>query len=196
MPRREKPEPRRQQEIMDAAAAVFAEKGFHGASTRDIADRLGIQQAGIYYYFKSKEAALAEVCRIGVEAFFERATAIAESNSTPAEKLASAVVAHLQPFQNMPNYVEVFHSERRYLARDARKPVRTLARKYEKLLEGLFRSGVEDGSFRADLDCRLATLAMLGLCNSVMQWYRAENCNDIDDIARQYATIIVEGVRR
>ena len=41
-------------------AAVFAEKGFHGASTQDIANRLGINQAALYYYFPSKEAALEE----------------------------------------------------------------------------------------------------------------------------------------
>ena len=40
------------------AAAVFAEKGFHGASTKDIAERIGIKQGSLYYYFKSKEEAL------------------------------------------------------------------------------------------------------------------------------------------
>ncbi|HZD25745.1 MAG TPA: helix-turn-helix domain-containing protein, partial [Alphaproteobacteria bacterium] len=49
---------RRHREIMDAAAAVFSEKGFHGASTRDIAERVGLRQGSLYYHFPSKEAAL------------------------------------------------------------------------------------------------------------------------------------------
>jgi TetR/AcrR family transcriptional regulator, cholesterol catabolism regulator len=60
---------RRYGEIIDAVAAVFAEKGYHGASTKDIADRLGIRQGSLYYYFASKESALEEVCQIGVEGF-------------------------------------------------------------------------------------------------------------------------------
>ena len=52
---------RRAPEIIDAAARVFAERGFHGATTQDIADVLGIRQASLYYYFSSKEAALEPV---------------------------------------------------------------------------------------------------------------------------------------
>ena len=50
-----------------SAAAVFAEKGFHGASTRDIAERMGIKEGSLYYYFKSKEEALGEVCLFGIQ---------------------------------------------------------------------------------------------------------------------------------
>ena len=55
----------------------FAERGFHGATTQDIADVLGIRQASLYYYFSSKEAALELVCLRGVEGFFEAAKTIA-----------------------------------------------------------------------------------------------------------------------
>ena len=49
---------RRAPEIIEAAARVFAQRGFHGATTQDIADVLGIRQASLYYYFPSKEGAL------------------------------------------------------------------------------------------------------------------------------------------
>jgi TetR/AcrR family transcriptional regulator, cholesterol catabolism regulator len=200
MPRPEKAktkrQPKRQKEIVDAAASVFADKGFHGASTKDIADRLGIKQAGIYYYFKSKEAALAEVCRIGVEEFFERARDIASSEQTAADKIAAVIAAHMIPFHEIPDYTEVFMNERRYLSRKARKPVTTLSRKYENVLQDIFQDGVNDNSFRQDLDCRLATLGLLGMCNAVLQWYRAEDNQEIDDIARHYAGIVVGGVKR
>ena len=53
---------RRAEEVLEAAAAVFADMGFHGASTQDIADRLGMRQASLYYYFILKEVALELVC--------------------------------------------------------------------------------------------------------------------------------------
>ena len=62
---------RRSGEIIEAAAQVFAERGYHGATTQDIADVLNIRQASLYYYFPSKEVALELVCMRGVEAIFE-----------------------------------------------------------------------------------------------------------------------------
>ena len=56
----------RMAEVFDAAAAVFAEKGYHGTSTKDIADRLGLQQGSLYYYFASKEEALRKVCELSL----------------------------------------------------------------------------------------------------------------------------------
>ena len=75
---------RRFEEAVDAAAAIFCERGYQGASTRDIADRLGIRQATLYYYFPSKEAALAEVCRRGVEDYVERLRVIAAGTGSVA----------------------------------------------------------------------------------------------------------------
>src|ERR1700752_561375 len=69
--------PGRAEEIIDAAARVFAVRGYHGASTQDIADLLGIRQASLYYHVPSKEAALAIVCLRGVEGHYEAASAIA-----------------------------------------------------------------------------------------------------------------------
>ena len=75
-------------EIIEAAARVFAERGFHGASTQDIADVLGIRQASLYYYFPSKEVALELVCLQGVEGFFE--TAQGDRRPAPARRARSS----------------------------------------------------------------------------------------------------------
>ena len=82
---------RRLSEITDAAAKVFARRGYHGASTQDIADVLGMRQASLYYYFESKEAALEAVCVSGLEDYAKRALAIIASQASRAsEKVAAA----------------------------------------------------------------------------------------------------------
>src|SRR5262249_22627273 len=103
---------RRSAAIMDAAAQVFADRGFHGAATRDIADVLGIRQASLYYYFPSKEVALEEVCLRGVEGFLEQAIAIAGAAGTAREKLARIIEAHLTPLDHRRTYVRTFLNER------------------------------------------------------------------------------------
>ena len=86
--RRSASQRRRAPQIIDAAARVFAERGFHGATTQDIANVLGIRQASLYYYFSSKEAALELVCLKGVEGFFEAAKAIAAGGGTARKRLS------------------------------------------------------------------------------------------------------------
>src|SRR5215471_18307258 len=96
--RRSRPSPRRRApEIIEAAARVFAERGFHGATTQDIADVLGIRQASLYYYFPSKEGALELVCLQGVAGFFEVAKAIGSGPGTAADKLTRLIKSHLSP---------------------------------------------------------------------------------------------------
>jgi len=78
-----------------AAASVFADKGFHGASTRDIAEQLGIKQGSLYYYFESKQEALAEVCLYGIQEYAEHMDEIANSNQSFEARLLAVVTNHL-----------------------------------------------------------------------------------------------------
>src|SRR5487761_2622369 len=87
---------KRTDEVVEAAAMVFAELGYHGASTQDIADRLHMRQATLYYYFASKDAALESVCRRGVAGFIEKAEAVALSSDSPPDKIANIIRSHLQ----------------------------------------------------------------------------------------------------
>jgi TetR/AcrR family transcriptional regulator, cholesterol catabolism regulator len=187
---------RRHSEIIDAAATVFARKGYHGASTKDVADRLGIRQGSIYYYVPSKEAALEEVCLIGVEGFIQRLTAVRDGPGTPAEKVRAAIVSHLEPTRDLHNYVRTFLSSRRYLPPTARRNISRLSRAYERMFEQLVREGVASGEFRPDLDCRLATLGIMGMCNAAVTWYGVEEGATIERIAAEYGDMVLNGLKQ
>ena len=195
MPAKERRFRRRRGEVIDAAAAVFAEKGYHGASTKDIADRLGIRQGSLYYYFSSKEAALGEVCAIGVDSFVQRIGAIAAGDQSAADKVRAAVANHLDPLRDRRDYVRVFLNDRQELPADSRHRIGRMTRRYEALVEGILREGVRRGEFRRDLDCRLAALALIGLCNSVLVWYgRRIRSVPLERIAEAYAALFLSGV--
>ncbi len=192
-PAREEKYRRRQGEVIDAAAAIFAEKGYHGASTTDIADRLGIRQGSLYYYFASKEAALEVVCYKGVEGFSQGLEEILEGEPSAAGKLRGAVLNHLRPVRERPDYVRVFLRDRHHLPDCSRRKIGGLSRRYEKQLRDVFQGGVENGEFRSDLDCRLAALALLGMLNGVAQWYGRQNVADLERIADEYLTLLLVG---
>jgi AcrR family transcriptional regulator len=185
---------RRQNEILDAAAKVFAERGYYGASTQDIADVLGIRQASLYYYFPSKEIALELVCMKGVEGFFEAASEVATKKSSAAEKVRGLVLAHLSPLLDRADYVKTFLNERQYLPPASRKKVGKLSRAYEKVIEKVITQGIEDGEFRKGLDPRLMTLALLGMCKSVSAWIGKEDPYAVPQVAEQYARILLAGI--
>jgi TetR/AcrR family transcriptional regulator, cholesterol catabolism regulator len=187
---------RRYREALGAAATAFAEKGYLGASTKDIADRLGIRQGSLYYYFPSKEAALAAICELGVKDFIGNLREILARPIPAAEKLRAAVANHLSPLRTHPeaDYIRVFIRHRHELPSGARQQVAALARSYQGLIEQLFVEGIASGQFRAELNPQLATLALLGLCNSVISARALPRSSSIDDIIAEYAGIVIGGV--
>ncbi len=186
---------RRLSEVVDAAAKVFARRGYHGASTQDIADVLGIRQASLYYYFESKESALELVCASGVEDYATRAQAVLKSRDSAAEKVARLVFHHLAPMQERLDYTVVFLRERRFLPPPARKRIRAIERRYERLIQAIIDQGVASGEFRNDVDTRLATLALLGLGNSAALWFGREPGLSLERITKSYVDLLVRAFR-
>lgn len=188
-------EPRRSGEIIDAAARVFASKGFHGASTQDIADELGIRQASIYYYFPSKEVALEKVCLIGAEGFYESAKAIADGDGTAAAKLSRLCVAHTTPLLDRADYVRVFLTQRQFLPQASRRKIGRWSRGLERAFERVIASGISTGEFDRALDPRLATLVLLGALNAVPLWLEKENFA-VATIAETISKVFLQGMMK
>jgi TetR/AcrR family transcriptional regulator, cholesterol catabolism regulator len=185
---------RRADAIVDAAARVFAERGYHGASTQAIADVLGLRQASLYYYFASKEAALELVCEKGVDGFVESAEKIASGADAPLAKLAALIASHLAPNETKRDYVKVFINERRYLPDASRRRIGRKGRRIERCFEDVIRAGNEDGSIRAGTDPHLSMLAILGMCNNVINWRAADQNVDMSRVAAELGKLVVDGL--
>jgi AcrR family transcriptional regulator len=184
---------RRAPEIIEAAARVFAERGFHGATTQDIADVLGIRQASLYYYFPSKEGALELVCLQGVAGFFEVAKAIAAGPGGAADKLARLIKAHLDPLTDRSDFVRVFLNERQHLPAESRRRIGKWSRGLERVFEDVLKEGVRRGELRSDLDTRLAVLGILGMVNAVANWHHTEEVA-VGRISAEFARLLIDGV--
>jgi AcrR family transcriptional regulator len=185
---------RRESEIIDAAARVFAQRGYHGASTQAIADVLGMRQASLYYYFPSKEAALELVCLRGTDGFVEGAEAVVEGEGTPLEKLARLIAAHLAPIETRHDYVKVFINERRHLPAASRRRLGRKTRRIERCFEQVILAGIADGSIRPGTDARLAMLAVLGMCNAVINWREEDRAKDMGSIAAGFTALVANGL--
>lgn len=187
---------RRAPEITAAAAKVFAARGFHNATTQDIADVLGIRQASLYYYFPTKEAALQHVCEEGAEGYMRRADEIRRGPGDAAQKLAALVAAHLEPLRGRTDFVRVFLRERRHLPDATRRRIGRHARAYERIVQQVLQEGIAAGLFRRGLDTRMAALALLGMCNAAAAWYGREPRATLERISTAFSRLLLDGVRR
>ena len=183
---------KRRREIFDAAARVFAERGYHGASTQDIADLLGMRQASLYYYFDSKETALEEVCALGTAGFIDAAEDILKSDGSAADRLTRLLASHIAPLEGKSDYVRTFLNERKWLPTESRRRIGRMSRRLEAIFERVIRDGIKSGEFRSDLNPRMTTLALLGMMNAVASWYDRETMS-LARIAELFSAIVING---
>ena len=180
-------------EAIKSAAAVFAEKGFHGSSTRDIAERLGIRQGSLYYYFKSKEEALGEVCLFGIEDYVHRMEQIAVGDEPFEAKLVATVTSHLSSYREKNEALKVYNDERLYLPEERRRKLKQLGSRYRQQLEGIFEQGRQSGVLRESLDCHFAAQAVIGICNAWGDLIVRDPELDIFDIIRKCTDLLLHG---
>lgn len=94
-------------EILDAAAALFVERGFAATTTRAIAERIGIRQASLYYHFPGKDDILVELLERTVRPSVEFAKTLrdAASSVAPAAALHQLAVRDVQTLSSAPHNV-------------------------------------------------------------------------------------------
>lgn len=180
--------------MLQEAARQFSERGYHVATTKDIAVALGVQQGSLYYYIRSKEAALEEICLYAVQGYVAFSAQIRASRQSSGDKVRELLQRHLGSLDERPEFFKVFLAHRHDLSEEARHEIGRQIRAYEGNVEAILRAGVRRGEFRADLDCRLAALAMLGMCNAVAAWWGKRSQAPVAQIAAQFAELLLGGM--
>ena len=181
------------QTAIRSAAAVFAEKGFHGACTKDIAERMGIKQGSLYYYFKSKEEALDEVCLYGIEDYVEHMKTIADSDQPFEAKLVATLTSHLSSYRERNEALKVYNDERLYLPAERRSRLKELGSDYRQRLEGIFEEGKTSGAVRESVDCHFAAQAVIGMCNAWGDLIVRDPDLDLFEVIQNCADLLTNG---
>ena len=184
----------REQEIISAAAKVFNEKGYHAATTRDIAASVGIQQASLYYYISSKEELLYLVVREPIMQLYAQVEAIVKATWPTRTKIERGIQAHLTAFDENYPHMFVFLHELQNVIEALPDTLSEFTNRYQRLWEDLVRQGVVAGELRGDLDIRTTVLMILGMCNWTYRWYRKGGRLDTTALAQQYASAILDGI--
>jgi AcrR family transcriptional regulator len=164
---------RRQREVIDVAAGVFARNGYHATSMQDLVDATGLAAGGLYHYIGSKEQLLVLVCDQLMVPLLERARALVAEGRRPEEELRGLVQLWVEHVEAHRDHMLVFQQERHVLEQGPQwRELRASRKEFERLLDGVLARGQESGAFTF-ADRRLTLMALLGMVNHTPQWYRA-----------------------
>jgi len=166
-------EPPRLQEVLDAAARMFAAKGYRGTSLNDIGEALGMNKASLYYYVRSKEDLLHRLILRAGRRLRDVSQDPEVSRLPAAEALERLVREHCRVVFEHRHELGVLVHQRRYLELDSLGEVSGRERAYVERLKALIARGVEEGAFRP-VDPTVAAQFVLDTVNGLLRWFRPE----------------------
>ena len=186
---------RRRLQMIEAAAELFSERGYHGTSMQDLADELGLLRGSLYAHIGSKQELLFDVVDRGAERFLTRGRAAAELDATAAERLRSFLVGHAETAKEHLGAARVFLNEWRYLDAELRDRIQAKRDAYEATARAIIATGIDNGEFRADLDVALAARLILSAGNWIYAWYRSDGELSPAEVGAGFADLIVRGLK-
>ena len=172
--------------ILDSACRIFAEKGYHNASVRDVAAATGVSPAGLYYYFQSKEELLHLILETSLASLIQRVEGELAQVKDPAVRLRTILRAHLDQFKNNGEEMRVLVREWAALSGGFGKRIRSLMRQYVRILMDTLRELAPDKNLQ---QLRAATFGLFGRLTWVDQWYRPDQDLPLDLLADEFAAM-------
>lgn len=181
--------------FIDVSRRLFAERGYNGTSIADIAKELGLTTASLYYYVSGKQQLLLKVLEAGISTFLTRLEDIAATDAPPRDKLRLAVENHLRFVLEKPEAVAVFLREKRFLEPESKAKYEAQLNRYDKLFASILGACMEAGVIPRE-DPRLVRLAILGMINWAVEWYRPQGQLSAEEISRGFTRMIMDRMLR
>ncbi len=181
----------RRQDILDAAARLFAFRGYHATSMRDIAAAAEMLPGSVYYHFASKEALLLAVYAEGVARIAAHVDDAVARKRNPRARLQAACAAHLEMLLDRSDYAQVVV---RVLPQDAEAMSAALIRLRDDY-ERRFRNLIAALPLSRRADRKLLRLGLLGALNGAKVWYRAGKQTPAS-VARGFVQTLVPATQR
>ncbi len=179
----------RRRELVDAAARVFARKGFHASRVGDIAEEAGVAHGLLYHYFRSKEEVLETIFRDTWEVLVVETGRIEESDVALREQLRRFARIYLGSWLIAPDSIRVLVRE---VARSPEIGERIDEIRHVFLgLTRMIETAKERGEVRASCDPELATFVVYGALEEILTgWALGLIPGEEEDVERAVTTVV------
>ena len=151
--------------LLRSAAQVFARKGYHATTMRDLAQASGMSLAGMYHYVQGKEDLLYQIQQRCFAGVLEGAEAALDGHAEPEDRVRAFIRHHLRFFASQPAEMKVLSHEADSLTGKRAEEIRRLKRRYADLLQAIV--GVVPGAMSPSV----AAYALFGMMNWTYRWY-------------------------
>jgi AcrR family transcriptional regulator len=180
-------------DIIQAAAQIFRQKGFHATSMQEIADAVKLQKSSLYHHIPSKQDILLTILDRALDLLIADMQAVVESDLPPEDKLSRAVHVYVDRLTEDADLATVLLMEHRSLEPELKQAHIERRDRYESLWRELIEEGIEQGTFRG-LDPKVAGFALLGVQNWMLTWYRTDGGMKAADLADEFVDVFLNGL--
>ncbi len=182
---------------MDAAVIAFAERGFHGATTRDVTSIAGLSTAAIYVHHRSKEELLYQISHTGHLDTLARIQAAIASSANPAEQLIALVRDFAIHHARCHTAARVINYELAALSPEHQHVIKGIRQTIDTEVRTLIEHGVAEGRFD-NPNPQMAAVAILSLGVDIARWYREDGAWTPEELGDHYVDLALRivGARR
>lgn len=183
----------KKEQILKIAARMFCDRTYHGTTLQDIAREMGMLKGSLYYYIDSKERLLFAIISQAVNSLNEGLVRVENADLAPDKRLKEIIREHVSFNADFREAGTLFLTERHALASLEMSGVNRIIDRRNQLLVRTLDEAVSWGIYHP-LDIRLVSLAIIGLCNSLLFWYRPSGRLSHDEIAEGFFEIVQQGL--
>ncbi|MFN2281310.1 MAG: TetR/AcrR family transcriptional regulator [Anaerolineales bacterium] len=179
--------------ILQAAAQIFQEKGYHATSMQDIANAVDLQKGSLYHYVDSKQDILYALLDQALSLILERLQAVVSEELAPQEKIRQAMRSYFSFLAENPSLSSVLLLEYRSLEPIYKQKHIPLRDQVDHIWQEILEEGNMKGEFNAP-ETGLISKALLGVLNWTITWYREDGPLTAEQIADQFTDLFFTGI--
>ncbi|GGM44441.1 TetR/AcrR family transcriptional regulator [Dactylosporangium sucinum] len=180
--------------LITSALELFERSGFDRTSVQEIADQAHLTKGAFYHHFESKDDLLRHIQEEYLEAQLAAIKEIEAGSDDPKVRVAELIRFSLRSVAEYRAHVTIFYQERRYLTGELFAEVTRKRDLVEAAFAGMIQDGVARGALRPDVDARIATFGLVGMCAWAYQWLNAAGPLSVEEVARQFSAMVLEGL--
>jgi AcrR family transcriptional regulator len=173
-------------DVLDAAKTLFAARGYHGTSLKDVAARLEIRTPSLYHHMESKSGLLRDIVMETLADVRREFEGVLTTVATPAGQLAEATRVYALHHATHRREALIVSNETRHLPDPELGRAQEMRRGHERQFRQIILEGAATGDFSV-ASPKLASFAIREMCVSVARWFREDGSFTPDDVAEEYA---------
>jgi AcrR family transcriptional regulator len=183
---------RRLAKILEHATTIFCEKGYEGASMRDLSRSSGMSLAGLYYYFESKEKLLYLIQKHYFTTVMKLLRERLEGVAGAEERLRTFIVNHLEYFLSSPAAMKVLSHEDDVLEKELGAEIKAIKREYYHSCTDLVDALKKEKSL--EFNTRIVVLSLFGMMNWLHTWYNPRVDGNPRALAGHIGNVFLRGI--